>query len=62
MGSVGVEHAREFLGFRSSDAMGNQEGADLCRGRFALQHQLHGVSRLLATHAFAGVFPASHLA
>ena len=62
MGSVGVEHPREFLGFGPSDAMGNQEGADLCGRRFALQHQLHGISRFLATHAFAGVFTASHLA
>ena len=42
--------------------MGNQEGADLCGGRLALQHQLHGISRFLATHAFAGVFTASYLA
>lgn len=62
MSSVGVEHPRQFLGFGPSDAMGNQEGADLSGRRFALQHQLHGISRLLATHAFAGVFPASHLA
>ena len=39
-----------------------RKGADLCGRRFALQHQLHGISRFLATHAFAGVFTASHLA
>ena len=62
MGSVGVEHPREFLRLGPSDAMGNQEGADLRGRRFTLQHQLHGISRFLATHALAGVFTASNLA
>ena len=42
--------------------MGNQKGANLSWRSFALQHQLHGISRLLATHALAGVFPATYLA
>ena len=41
--------------------MGDEERADLCRGRLLMQHQGQGVGGFITTHALAGVLTAAHL-
>ena len=59
---VRIEHSRQFLGFRSADAVGNEECTDLGGCRFFIQDQLEGISGLLTAHSFTGVFSAADLA
>jgi len=60
--SVGVEHAREFLGLGPADAMGDQKGPNLCRSGFLPKHQCQSIGSFLSTQTFAGVLTASDFA
>jgi hypothetical protein len=60
--SVRVEHPRELLWLRTTDAMGNQKSADLSRGCFLLKHEIESFCRFFSTESFAGVFSAANFA
>jgi len=62
VGSVRVEHPREFLGFGPSDPMSNKKSPNLCWASLTYQHQIQRICSLLSRHAFAGVLATAHLA
>ena len=59
---VGIQHSRQLLRFRSTNAVRDQKSTDLCRSRFRTENQIQSIGGFLAAHPLAGVLSASHLA
>ena len=62
MEAITVEHAAQLQRHRPTDAMGDQESAELGLADLGAEHQVHRLAGLLATEAGAGVLTAAHLA
>ena len=62
MGSVVVQHARQLLGFRAADAMGNEKSPHLCGSGVTVEHQRQGLRGFLSGETAAGVFATANFA
>ena len=58
---VGIQHSRQLLRLRSTNAVSDQKSTDLCRSRFRTENEIQSIGGFLAAHPLAGVLSASNL-